>query len=96
MTGEIILRIQNCYNDFDDFAHLHRSTDQFSVALSEDNVAYTMALTDSLPDARFKECGPDIPLIEFDINKAAQFANITIISHYHNGPALQYINFIFI
>lgn len=66
------------------------------MALSNNNVLYTTELTDYLPDARGKDCGPDIPLVEFDINKAALFANVTLISYFASGPGLQYINFIFI
>ena len=66
------------------------------MALSDDNVSFTTVLTNNLPDARNKDCGPDIPLLEFNILKGARYVKFTIISFYGIGPALQHINFLFI
>ena len=72
-----------------------RGTDEFSLAVSKDNVNFTTVVTGNLPDARNMACGPDIPLVEFDINMKAEFVRVTLISYFGLASGLQYINFIF-
>lgn len=71
-----------------------RGTHEFSLATSKDGINFTAAVLGNLPDARGKACGPDIPLVEFDINKEARFIKVILISRFNQAVGLQYINFI--
>lgn len=72
----------------------YRGTDAFSLAVSKDNINFETVVMGNLPDARNKKCGPDIPLIEFEIHKEARFIKVTLISRFGYAAGLQYINFV--